>query len=143
MTESDWEQVEQTLSGLVGYVKLRADGRVVTFARGRISANRLGIATYIDGHFREAWCSFQSECPEQRYLRPVDRFLWPAKARIYWRRLSARERKILQKERPELVDIHAKVRSYSPIWPSAKAIRRHYERVFAETEFLYSGIFLL
>ena len=126
MTKDDWAKVEKALSGTCGKVTLLVDGRAVLFERGRISKNRLGIAVFVDGNFKGEWVVKKNNCPESKYLHPTWSYRWNAKSRAQMKKMSKTALKRLK------VDPDAKVEHFSPLWPSPTAIRRHYQKSFAE-----------
>lgn len=81
MTKEDWEKVEKALGGLYGFAKLTVDGREIQFQRQLVDKNKLGIVTYIDGHFLGAWIMGTEEHPEQKFLRKIEKFVYPEKLR--------------------------------------------------------------
>ncbi len=130
MTKEDWARVEKALGGTYGYAKLQVDGREVTFQRGLVSKNRLGIGTYIDGAFKGVWLRSNTECPEQQYMRPASRFLWKEKDRVFFKKQS---KAVLKKYN---VDPNAKHHYFDPFWSSVTSIRRHYQKTFSSIELL-------
>lgn len=130
MSKKDWEKVEKALGGLYGFVKLTVDGREVQFQRQLVDKNKLGIVTYVDGHFLGSWIMATDEHPEQKFLRKIERFVYSEKLRKRWNRLSKRR----QKEWG--LDPDKKSHYFSPIWPSTTAIRRHYQKTFTSIELL-------
>lgn len=130
MTKEGWEKVEKALGGTYGYAKLQVDDRTVTFQRGLVSKNRLGIMTYIDGTFNFNWSSTKTEHPEQRFLRRKEEFVYTPKQRTEFAKWTKRDRKICN------IDINKKYHYFVPTWPSATAIRRHYQKTFTSIELL-------
>lgn len=130
MTKEDWNKVEQALSGVVGHAKLKVDGREVTFARCRVSRNRLGIGTYVDGEIQGAWLFPKKPTPESRYMRPMSKWYWTAESRKRMKKLSKRYRK--QND----LDPDKKQHYLTPLWPNATAIRRHYQKTFESIELI-------
>jgi len=128
MTKEEWGKVEKALSGTYGYAKLQVDGRAVLFQRQLVSNNQLGIVTFIDGEFKGAWISAKEERPKQKFLRRVERFSWPSKTRA---ELKKWPKKMLKKSG---YDPDEKYHFFSPIWPNATALRRHYLKTFASIE---------
>ncbi|WP_027714920.1 hypothetical protein [Desulfuromonas sp. TF] len=132
MTKEDWEKVEKALSGTYGRAKLKVDGREVTFARGLIDKNRLGIGTYVDGKLRGEWIGSKNEHPEQRYLRPAFKFTHKPKTRATLNKMSKRQRK----ELGEYWDPDHKYHYFSFWWNNVTEIRRHYQKTFKSIELL-------
>jgi len=130
MTKEDWAKVEKALSGTYGHAKLKVDGLEVTFRRAQVSKNRLGIVTYIGGEFKFVWLDPKKEFPGQRYLRPVSKFVWTAKSRREMKKMSKRRLKALGYDPDE------KWHGYDALWPSATAIRRHYQKTFESIELI-------
>jgi len=128
MTKEDWEKVAKALSGTYGIAKLKVDGREVDFQRELVSKNTMGIVTYVDGKFKGAWFSPENDHPEQKYLRPVSKFIYSAKDR----KALNKSPKWVKKER--VFDPNKKHHYFDPIWPSATAIRRHYQKTFTSIE---------
>lgn len=138
MTEDDWKEVETRLSGVFGMVKLRVEGRMIMFHRAQVATNRLGIMTYIDGEFRGIWMRPGNACPESRFLRPRAKYIYPARVRSRVSQASAKERQQIRKLNPNFLDhVDKKLHYFDPIWPNARAIRRHYAKTFREIELLY------
>ncbi len=130
MTKEDWQQVEKALSGTYGSAKLKVDGREVTFKRGLVSKNRLGIGTYVDGTFQGGWLSSKDPVPEARYMRPASKFAWKAEARKRMKKLSKKRLKELG------FDPDEKHHYFTAIWPNVTAIRRHYQKTFERIELI-------
>ncbi len=128
MTKEEWESVEKALSGTYGQVKLKVDGREVTFLRALVSKNRMGIGTYVDGSLKGEWCGLGGEHPESRYLRPVSKFAWTDKQRRDMKKLG----KKLLKEMGW--DPDKKYHYFDPIWSNSTQIRRHYQKTFQSIE---------
>ena len=130
MTREEWAKVEKALSGTYGRAKLKVDGHEITFQRQLVDKNKLGVVTFVDGHFRGEWISADKPCPEQKFLRPGSRFTHKPKAR-------AALKKIRKKTREEWGDFYnpdSKWHYFSPSWPSVTAIRRHYQKSFQSIE---------
>jgi hypothetical protein len=128
MTKDDWARVEKALGGIYGYAKLNVDGRETLFRRELVSKNQLGIVTYVDGHMKGAWLSPREEHPERRYMRPFSRYIFPAKEREKIKKMPKWMKKGLR------LDPDKKIQLFSSIWPSATAIRRHYQKTFTSIE---------
>ena len=133
MTPEQWQQVEKALSGTYGYAKLKVDGREVVFSRGMVDKNRLGIITYVDGRWEAKWISSKTEYPEQRFLRPHEKYIYPQKRRDEFKKLPARVRKELVKSVLRFA-IDEKRKWFSPIWHNTVQIRRHYQKTFTSIE---------
>jgi len=132
LNKEDWTRIEKALSGTYGMVKLKVDGREVTFQRALVSKNRLGIGTYVDGVMKGAWVSSENHHPEQRYLRPVSRFAHKPKERAMLQKTPKR----LREELGPFFDPDRKIHFFDLTWPSATAIRRHYQQTFESIEIL-------
>jgi hypothetical protein len=130
MTKEDWARIEKALGGIYGYAKLQVDGREVTFQRQLVSKNSLGVITYVDGHMKGVWLSPREEYPERRYMRPFSRYIYPAKQREKIKKMPKWMKKDLR------IDPDEKIQLFSSIWPSATAIRRHYQKTFTSIELI-------
>ncbi len=130
LTKEEWEQVAKALSGYTGAVALVVDGRKVSFARGLVKKNQLGIMTYIDGTFEGAWLSHKEPTPETAFLKVISKFVWKESARSKFKKMSKRQLKQLD------IDPDEKHYGRTPIWASASQIRRHYEKTFNSIELL-------
>lgn len=128
LTKEQWAEIEKTLSGLYGSVNLTVDGRRVTLNRQLVNKNKLGIVTYIDGRWEGKWMNPKNECPEQRYMRRMERLAYSAKTRASLAKLPKR----YLKERK--IDPGAKIHMYDISWSSVGSIRRHYEKTFTSIE---------
>lgn len=65
-TKEQWDAAEKELSGYFGRVEMVIDGFKVSFLRGRVSKNRLGIMTYVNDVFKHTWCSAKEPSEEAR-----------------------------------------------------------------------------
>lgn len=128
MTKEDWQKVEKALTGTYGFAKLQVDGREAHFQRELVTKNRLGIVTYIDGQWKGVWISAKEEYPEQKYLRKIEKYAWTPAQRA---ELKKWPKKMLKKYG---YDPDKKRHYFSLIWPSANAIRRHYQKTFTSIE---------
>ncbi len=133
MNREEWDRVEQALSGVFGRIRLKVDGREVTFRRGLITKNRLGIMTYVDGTFKGAWMLPSHEAPESMFLRPQSRFVYTQKERKRFKRIRKKTLKELK------IDPDKKMHSFTPFWNSVGSIRKHYERTFKDIQLLETG----
>ena len=130
LTKEQWQHVEQTLSGTYGVVDLMVDGKKVTFQRGLVDENRLGIMTYVNGQFKGAWYSIDSEHDEARYLCKKSKFARTKKQRDElkkWRKGLLKKMEINPDE---------KIEYRTPVWPSVTAIRRYYQKTFTSIELI-------
>ena len=124
MTKEDWVQVEKALSGVYGFAKIKADGRLVSFSRGLIGKNRLVIATYIDGVFEFKWVLREGAHLERSYLKRSEKFYYTAAERAKLKKLPKKYQSNIDK----------KIEQFSPFWNSGAEIRRHYQKTFASIE---------
>ena len=127
MTKEDWEKVEAALSGMYGRAVLMVDGREITFSRGLIKKNQLGVVTYIGGELKGSWL-FGDDCPERSYLRPSSKYLRSPKQREQARKLGKKLLKELD------IDPDEKYHRVTPFWNNAQQIRRHYQKTFKSIE---------
>ncbi|MFH1027797.1 MAG: hypothetical protein V1791_07335 [Pseudomonadota bacterium] len=130
MTKEDWAMVEKALSGTYGFAKLQVDGHAVTFERRLVTKNRLGIVTFVDGKFNFEWVSPKTDHPEQRFLRRKSELFYKPKERAEYAKWSKRLRKDC------CFDIDKKFHFFTMTWPSATAIRRHYQKTFQNIELI-------
>lgn len=130
MTKEEWEKIEAALSGLLGRVVLIVEGREITFIRGQVGKNRLGIMMYVDGEFEAKWMSPENNCPESRFLRPKSGFVYSKKQRADLRKLS----KKFLKSRD--IDLDKKYIIFDPMWPSASSLRKYYEKNFQDIKLI-------
>lgn len=137
LTKEEWAQVEKTLSGIYGRVELLVDDLKVLLSREQVSKNTLGIVVFIEGRVNGAWFGATNDCPEQPYTYPKHRYVYTAKSR-------AEQKKIIQKFGKKqsagigitIDKIDKKITLWQPMFPSAKAVRRHYEKTFNSIELL-------
>jgi hypothetical protein len=130
MTKEQWQRVEEALSGTYGHVHLMVEGKKVTFQRTLVNKNRLGIMTYINGEFKGCWLGLNEQHEEQRYLRKRSKLLYSKKERESLKKLGKR----FLKEKG--LDPEKRFERYDPIWTSAGAIRRHYEKTFTSIKLI-------
>lgn len=140
LTKEEWAQVDSQLSGLCGRVEMMVDGRNVTLTRGRISQNTLGVVVYIDGEWKGTWIGKTNDCPEQPYTYPKQRFVYTSKSRAEQKKMIKRFGKRRCKEIGITAeDVDRKITIWQPMFPSAKAVRRHYEKTFQSIELVKVG----
>lgn len=128
MKKEQWQQVEEKLAGYIGTVQLVVDGYTVTFAKEMVSKNKLGIVTYVNGEWKGVWLSPSKPCPEQQFLRPTVKNVYPAKYRAG---MTKARRKLLKEMN---IDPDQKWHGFDLIWSSVATIRRHYEKTFKSIE---------
>ena len=132
LTKDEWAKVETALSGLIGHVKLKVDGRIITLDRTFIKKNRLGIIVYVDGTLNLKWCfpAAGESFAETRYYRPVSRWYWTPASRA---RLKKKSKRFLKEMG---YDPDRKLLHYSYYWTDPAAIRRHYQKIFTSIELI-------
>jgi hypothetical protein len=130
MTKEQWDQVEKALAGIFGMVVLQVDGHKVSFKKEFVAKNKLGIATYVDGYWKGIWFSSKEEHPEQRYLKPVYKFLFKPKRRAEMKKFPKRLLKAME------INPDEKYLMYTPLWSSVTEIRRHYQKTFSSIELI-------
>lgn len=133
MTEANWKEVEKAFSGMYGIVTLLVDGREITFKRGLVGKSTLGTGVFVDGQLKGEWAGAKNDHTEQRYLYPKEIYVYTAKSRAAMKKLSPRLRKMYgyslgQEDKKEI--------NYTPFWPSAASVKRHYSKEFASIELI-------
>jgi hypothetical protein len=132
MTREEWAKVEKALSGIYGQAKLKVEDCEITFQRQLVDKNKLGIMTFVDGHFLGVWFSAEKPCPEQKFLRPCSRFTHKPKTRAELKKLPKKTREAWG----DFYDPDRKWNGFSPFWPNVTAIRRHYQKSFQSIELI-------
>lgn len=133
MTKEDWQKVEKALSGYVGSVTLLVDGHEIKFQRGLVKKNTIGIGMFVDGKMEREWCGLKNSHPEQRFYYQKEFFVYTAKSRADAKKLSPRDRK---RWGVNLDEVNKKDIHFTPMWPSAAAIKRHYSQNFPAAELI-------
>lgn len=124
LSKEDWEFVKKQLdSGTYGRVELLADGFEVSFMRGLVSKNTIGIMTYVNGVFKMGWCSSLNGGPSEE----ARRFFRTAKKSIQVVRGKEREKYIRKWGKRALKELDARlsITYKTPVWGSFKALRAH------------------
>jgi hypothetical protein len=121
MTNEQWKELDQSLSGLFGKAELMVDGFRVSLYRERITKNRLGIVTYINGQWKGAWIVYPDKHPESRLLNHRTR-------RAYKKNhFKGTPKSLLKKYN---IDPDRKIHHLDITWNSVASIRRQYEARF-------------
>lgn len=129
LTKEQKAALAEQLSMPWGSAELMCDGFLVTLRVERSKGLSYRVMTYVNGVWRGTWFSAKEAHPEQRFMRPVSRYLFPAK----FRRDML---KLLGKRRYAAEDYDRKHHSYTPDWPSGKAAINHLCKVCESIEVL-------
>jgi len=86
MTADQWNEVEKSLSGLFGNVKLQIDGYEITLIKKQLDENRLVISVFINGWFKGEMLHDEDLC--KRFFCKHDLYLWKAKQKALMKRLK-------------------------------------------------------
>lgn len=120
ITPADWSRMKANLSGLFGSEELLCDGYKLTIQRQQ-NKNRLYLALYVNGEMKGIWIT--TDCEERR------RFFSTSVKRLYSQKKIDEVMKGLGKRQKEKFIAEHKLdktyTSYSPIWTSFDALRRH------------------
>lgn len=122
MTKEEWKRVEDKLSGLFGSVELLVDGYTVSLQRQMVGKNRLGIMSFVNGHYKGAW---KEGDPEFKYLRVITRAFYSSKFLKDLEKIYGKRQWKLEKNR-----FDKKCTYHSPVWFSVSGIRKQYEKTF-------------
>lgn len=118
LNKEQWQSFEQEAERLYHSTKLRCDGFELTVRKEMVGRNRLGLAVYVNGRIKGEWLMAERNCPELRFMRPHERFLYSPKER-------QRVVKECGKRWSEKSGVNKKYTIYLPWWTSATALRRH------------------
>lgn len=133
MTKEDWQRAEKALSGHIGFVTLLVEGREIRFQRGLVKKNTLGIGMFVDDKMEREWSGLKNDHPEQRFYYPKEFFFWTAKSRAAIKKMSPAR---LKKEGLSKGDENKKDITFTPMWPSVAAIKRHFSKNFPNAELI-------
>ncbi|MDZ4185761.1 MAG: hypothetical protein U1D97_12365 [Desulfuromonadales bacterium] len=133
MTKEDWQRVEKALSGHIGYVTLLVEGREIRFQRGLVKKNTLGIGMFVDGKMEREWSGSKNDHPEQRFYYPKEFFFWTAKSRAAIKKMTPAR---LKREGLSSGAENKKDITFTPMWPNASAIKRHFSKNFPDAELI-------
>lgn len=131
MKREDWKVVEDKLRWPGASVHLRVDGKDVTLQVGT-DKMKMVIQVFVDGWFRGEWLNVEKPCPEQAYMLRGERFIFSKKGRDgaakFAKRFGMRE------AQKYFGNTDRKFLYFSPIFPSVRAVRLHYEKTFKSIE---------
>ena len=128
MNKDQWSLFEKELCRAFGHVHLIVDGFRISY-RVQTDRMKLVIVVFVDGWFKGEWLS--EDCPERGFMRPVERFVLPAKLRKMVK--SARKKRAFKNE-TGLPDETKKFVYYQSVWLSARSLRRHLTKNFTSIE---------
>jgi len=131
MTREDWKMVEDRLRFPGARVSLRVGGRDVVL-EVRTDKMKMVIKVYVDGWVRGEWLDAKKPCPEQRYMRRHEPYLWSKKQRDEAAKWAKRYGKL--EARKLFGDMNKKIVFFIPYFPSVRAVRSHYEKTFSSIE---------
>lgn len=118
-TREQWAEFETRADNLYSTVKLDCDGFVLTVRKEIVAKNRMAIGVYVNGWIKGEWLGVEKpNCPEQRFMRPVARFVHNVKFRKDML-------KLLGKRRYAAENFDRKITLFWSTWPSGAALRRH------------------
>jgi hypothetical protein len=131
MTREDWKAVEDNLRWPGASARLRMDDHEVTL-QVATDKMKMVIWVYVDGWVRGEWLNHKKPCPEQCYMRRIEKYLWPKKQRDAATKWAKRYGK---REARELFgDMNKKIVLFTPFFPSVRAARIQYEKMFKDIE---------
>jgi len=117
MNKEDWESVARHLTWPGAQARLQCDQFMVTLQVQR-DKMRMYIAVYVDGWMKGEWMT--TDCEERRrFLRPITHRPKPH---------TKHQLKLLGKKWCDDQRVKYTRTYYTPFWPSAKALRRHFEK---------------
>lgn len=125
-----WKQLEQSLEGLICYVKVKADGHEVTFIK-RKEGQRLIIAVFVDGVMEGGWYKAKDEKP----VYPQARFWCPKRGRAWPLKQYAALKKVYGKREADQMTA-MRVLAFLPAWGSPRSLVRHLKKNFPDLEVL-------
>ncbi len=131
MKREDWKKVEDRLCFPGARASLCVDGRAVVL-EVRTDKMKMVIQVYVDGWVEGEWLDHKKSCPEQRYMRRLENYLWSKKQRDEAAKWAKRYGKL--EARKLFGDMDKKVVFFSPYFPSVRAVRTHYEKTFSSIE---------
>lgn len=131
MKREDWKKVDDRLRFPGARASLRVDGRDVTLEI-RTDKMKMVIQVYVDGWVRGEWLDPKKPCPEQRYMRRHESYLWSKKQRDEATKWAKRYGK--REARKLFGDMDKKAIFFSPYFTSVRAVRTHYEKAFSSIE---------
>lgn len=131
MKLQDWKKIEDELRFPGATSKMLVDGRTVTLQVETLSM-KLVIGVFVDGWSKGAWLIAKEPCPEQAYMRRVERNLWSKKERDN----AAKYAKRFGKREAEKVfgGMNKKFVAFYSYFPSVRAVRIQYEKTFKSIE---------
>lgn len=133
-TAKQWQAWQRAAEQWLGTTELQCDGYRIRTYRQEVKRNQLGLVLYVNGQIKGIWCDARQPCPEQRFLRKRERYIFKAADRKMLKALSKTKKKELRRSSPLVDNPDAKVIWFDVIWPSAKALRRHLEQVCESIE---------
>ena len=129
MNKAELAALEAELAHPYSGARISHQGRLVSFHTVMVSPLRFAIQVYVGGSFKGAWCSAKTPCPEQLYLRRMDRPLHkPAELKGIKRVLGAKKFAEMQARRWVW---------FSGVWPSAKTLCRHLAKACPDAVLVY------
>ena len=130
LSKEQKELAIQKISNPYGSVDLMCDGSRITLAVERTSKLAYRVITYVDGVFNGVWCMVDSQSPESKFLRKVNK---PVCSPIQKKKME----KIMGKRRFAADPYYSKIYiCYMPDWASGKAAINHLCRVCESVELI-------
>jgi ribosome-associated translation inhibitor RaiA len=121
LTEEQWKQIDEKLSGAWGSVELNIDGYNIFLAVQSIKRFNQAIVVYINGKIDFSLIKESEEA--KRFWQLRRRFIYPLKIRTRAKNIRNKAlREDLYKNIDKTID------TYWPWWNSLKALRRHLEK---------------
>jgi predicted transcriptional regulator YdeE len=118
MTEEQWTHFENRLSYPLGKICLEIDGYKVTYLVVQTKKLKYAIMTYINGEYQWEWTTNAENPIREKFLRKTFKYIYKKEYRS-----RGKEHKAYLKKAG--IDVDGKIDIYTPLWTSAKALRRH------------------
>lgn len=134
ITKEQWAVVAAELLFPHGRVELMCDGFRLTLSVEMVSKLKYGICVYVDGFFKGEWIG--KDCEERRrFLRPVEKFLWPEKMRRDLIKIYGGKRA----PKAKVAEVNTKHIAYYSWWTSAVSLHRHLRKHNTHIELVKVG----
>lgn len=128
--QTKWQKIEETLKGVYGCCKIRADGYETTFIK-MLEGQRLVTAVYVDGEIKGEWYKAKDGKP----VHPQARFWCEKRRRLYpISKYNALKKAFGKKEADQMTAL--KILCFVPIWTSPRSLIQHLKKHFPELEIM-------
>ncbi|OSQ49636.1 MULTISPECIES: hypothetical protein [Thalassospira] len=123
-----WKQIEETLKGVFGKIKVQADGYELTLTKS-IDRERLVTLVHVNGEIKGKWFRAKNGkplYPEARFWFPMRRRAWPIKKH------SELKKAFGKREADQMTALETVC--FSPMWTSPRSLIAHLKKHFPELE---------